>query len=199
MKQAVPAGEEIPFEPAEERVLRQHFHDAPVRRQLTAVGVFWQHVGHPGLLAGAVQGLQSVGRRFIRPEDAEVLRIVLHHIAKELTERLGVFVLCGPTRADLDSVLPDVRKLQFAAKHAAIGVRVRTHTPIAHRRRGADLRLDAAVGIEQLLGLIAAQPVFEHLQIARVVPHIGERNLVRTPRSFQLVSVHLAGAGPAFR
>ena len=93
VEQPVPSGEQIPLQPADQRVLGQHLHHAPVRRQFAAVGVFGQHVGHPRLLAGAIEGLQSVRRGLVGAEDAEVRRVVLHHVAQEFAERLGVFVL----------------------------------------------------------------------------------------------------------
>ena len=51
VEEAVAAGEQVAFEPPEQRVLRQHLHDPAVGRQLAAVGVLRKHVGHPRLLA----------------------------------------------------------------------------------------------------------------------------------------------------
>ena len=39
VKEPMPAGEQITFQPAEERMLGKHFHHAPIGRELTAVGV----------------------------------------------------------------------------------------------------------------------------------------------------------------
>ena len=50
MEEAMPSGEQIAFEPTEQRVLGEHLHDASVARKLAAVGVLRQQVGHPGLL-----------------------------------------------------------------------------------------------------------------------------------------------------
>ena len=92
VEEAVAPGEQIALEPAEQRVLRQHLHDAAVARELAAVGVLRQHVGHPGLLAHLVDRLQPVGGGLVRAEDAEARRVVAHHVAQELAERLGVLV-----------------------------------------------------------------------------------------------------------
>ena len=97
----MPAGEQIPFEPPEQRVLRQHLHDAAVARELAAVGVLRQHIGHPRLLARLVDRLQSVGRGLVGAEDAEVRQVVLHHVAQELAERLGVLVFRRAARGHL--------------------------------------------------------------------------------------------------
>src|SRR4029450_5699409 len=56
-----------------------------------------------------------------------------------------------------------------------------------------------AVGAEQLLGLVAAQPVLEHLQVGGIAAHVRERDLVRTPRAFDLVATDLLRARPALR
>ena len=42
VEEAVPAGEQIAFEPALQRVLGEHLHHAAVARELAAVGVFGQ-------------------------------------------------------------------------------------------------------------------------------------------------------------
>ena len=92
VEEPVTPGEQIALEPAEQRVLREHLHDAPVARQLAAVGILGEHVCHPDLLARFVHGLQPVGRRLVRTKDAEAGRIVLHDVAKVLAQRLRVLV-----------------------------------------------------------------------------------------------------------
>jgi len=60
VEEAVTPGEQVALQPSEQRVLGEHLHDAPVAGKLAAVGVFRQQVGHPGLLARAIDRLQSV-------------------------------------------------------------------------------------------------------------------------------------------
>ena len=76
-------------------------------------------------------------------------------------------------------------------------MRVGAHAPLALRRQRLQLGAQAAVGIEQLLGLVAAQPVLEQLQVRRVAAHVGERHLVRAPRALDLVAADLLRSGPA--
>ena len=100
VEEPVPPGQQVSLQPAEQRVLRQHLHDAPIDGKLTAVGVLRQHVGHPRLLARLVDGLKPVRGGLVRSKDAEARHVVLHHIAKVLAERLGVLVAarCRVTR-----------------------------------------------------------------------------------------------------
>ena len=92
VEEAVPAGEQIAFEPADQRVLGEHLHHPPVARQLAAVGILRQQVGHPDLLAHLVDRLQAVGGGLVGAEHAEAGHVVAHHVAQELAERLGVLV-----------------------------------------------------------------------------------------------------------
>ena len=105
VEEPVAPGEQVALQPAEQRVLREHLHDAPVARELAAVGVLGQHVRHPGLLARFVDGLQPVGRGLVRAEDAEAGRVVLHDVAQELAERLGVLVHRRAAGRHLDRVV----------------------------------------------------------------------------------------------
>jgi hypothetical protein len=76
-------------------------------------------------------------------------------------------------------------------------VRVRTHASLALGCECLQLRDEPPVVIEQPLGLIAAQPAFEQLQVGRIVVHACERYLVGTPEAFHLVAVHVLRTGPA--
>ena len=139
VEEAVPAREQVAFEPAEQGVLREHLHDAAVGRELAAVGVLRQHVGHPRLLGRLVDRLQAVGGGLVRPEHAEAGRVQLHHVAQELAEGLGVLVLHGAARGDLDRVLPEIGELQVLPQHPAVGVRIGAHAPRAARRQRLQL------------------------------------------------------------
>ena len=46
-EEAVPAGEQIAFQPAFQRVLGEHLHHAAIRGEFAAVGVFGEYVGEP--------------------------------------------------------------------------------------------------------------------------------------------------------
>jgi hypothetical protein len=60
-------------------------------------------------------------------------------------------------------------------------MRVGAHAPDALRRQRLELGLQTPAGIEQLVGPVAAHPVLEQLHVGRIVAHVGERHLVRTP------------------
>ena len=192
----MPPGEQVPFQPAEQRVLGQHLHDASIARELAAVGVLRQHVGQPGFLAGLVDGLEPVRGGLVRSEDAEARHVVLHHIAQVLAEGLGVLVHRRAAGRDVDGVLANVRKPEVLAQQPAVGVRVGAHAPVALRRQGLELGDEPAVRVEQFLGLVAAHPVFEQLQVRRVVAHVGKRHLVRAPGPFHLVALDFLRSRP---
>ena len=96
-------------------------------------------------------------------------------------------------------MVPQVWELKRLAQQAAIGMRVGAHAPRALRRRGED-RLDrSAVGVKQLFGPVAFQPVLQQLEMRRVFRKARKRNLVRAPEPFGLQPVDLFGSGPALR
>ena len=76
-------------------------------------------------------------------------------------------------------------------------MRIGAHAPGAFGRKRLQFRDQPPVLVEQLLGLVAAQPVFQLLQMGRVVVHARQRHLVRPPEAFHLVAVHFLGTGPA--
>ena len=147
-----------------QRVLGQHLHHAAVARQLAAVGVLGQQVRHPDLLADLIDRLQAVRGRLVRAEHAEVGHVVAHHVAQELAQRLGVLVQHFAGLLHLHRVVAEIRQLQLLAQQAAVGVRVGAHAARARGASALSSGMQPAVGVEQLLGLVAAQPVLEQLQ-----------------------------------
>jgi hypothetical protein len=180
-------------------VLREHLHHPPVARKLAAIVVLGQQIGHPRLLAGAVDRLQPVRRGLVRTEHAEARHVLLHDVAQEFTERPRVFGHGGTPRRHVDRVAPEIGQVEVAAEDAAVGVWVRTHATPAARRKCAQPRHQPAVRVEQFLRPIAAHPVLEPLQVRRVVPHVGERHLVGSPRVLDPVTVDLFRPGPPLR
>jgi len=137
------------LEPALERVLREHLHDAPVRRQLAPVGIDRQVVREPGLLARLVDGVELVRGGFVRAEDAEVVGVELEDVAQELAELAGVLDLRGAGLLHGHCVVAEVRQAQRAAQLAAVGVRVGAHAAAAPRCQRPELLDEPAVGVEQ--------------------------------------------------
>ena len=102
-------------------------------------------------------------------------------------------------RRHVDAEVAEVRQSQILQQQAAVGVRVVAHPQLALRRQCGDLRVEPAVRVEQFVGAVGRQPVGQHLQMLRGVAGVGERNLVRAPRSCGLLAVDVGRAGPAFR
>ena len=54
-------GQQVALQPALQRVFGQQLHNAAIRSQFAAIVISRRPVGHPGLLAGLVDGMQLVG------------------------------------------------------------------------------------------------------------------------------------------
>ena len=93
VEEAIPAGEQVAIHHSHQGVLRQHLHHGAVAGQFAAVEVFGQEVRHPGLLAGFVHGLEAVGGRFIRAEEAIGPGVVADQITDQFAQGIGVFFL----------------------------------------------------------------------------------------------------------
>src|SRR6185312_1887442 len=51
--------------------------------------------------------------------------------------------------------------------------------------------------VEQLVRVVGGEPVLQQGQVGRVLPHVGQRDLVGAPGALHLESVHHVGTGPA--
>src|SRR6266699_1997136 len=58
---------------------------------------------------------------------------------------------------------------------------------------------ESPVVVEQLLRLITAHPLFQHLQVCRIGSNICYRDLVRAPVALEVVLAHLPRGRPTFR
>ena len=58
--QSMPAAQDITLQPPFDGVLTEHLHDATVRGQLPAVGVFREILAKPNLLTNFIDGLELV-------------------------------------------------------------------------------------------------------------------------------------------
>jgi hypothetical protein len=81
----------------------------------------------------------------------------------------------------------------------AVRPRVGAHPAVALRRQGGQLRDEGAGVVEELLRPVRAQPRLKHGEVARVVVHVGDRDLVRAPRALDLDAVDHVRPGPALR
>src|SRR5215469_6803240 len=53
--------------------------------------------------------------------------------------------------------------------------------------------------IEKLLGLITAHPGFQYLQVTGIGGDVRQRDLVRSPEAFQIMSIHFSRGRPTLR
>ena len=197
VEEPVAPGEQIPLEPAEQGVLGQHLHDAAIARELAAVGVLRQQVGHPGLLAHLVDGLEPVRGGLVRAEDAEASSCCSAS-RRAGTRRAAWCSRAAPCHAQAPRRRSARKSGSLSSLRSspplACGLALMRRRPLGRQR--LELGHERSARIEQLLGPVAAHPVFEDLQVRRVVPHVGERDLVRAPGPFQLVALELLRSGP---
>ncbi len=104
-----------------------------------------------------------------------------------------------PGFGDLDGISPEVGRVQFLAKQAAICMRAGPHAPFALRRERAQFGLQRTFFVKQVLRIIAFHPVFKNFAMRIIFPAIGDRNLMRSPVVLDDQPVDFLRAGPAFR
>ena len=80
-EEAVTAGEQVAFEPALALMLAQHLHHAAIGRDVIVAG---NDLRGRATVRHFEHGAPAVRGRFVRAEDAEVFRILFHHVADEL-------------------------------------------------------------------------------------------------------------------
>ena len=192
-------GEEIALEPAQQRVLGKYFHHPPVARQLAAIGILGQELGHPDLLARLEDRLQPVRRRLVGTVDAEGAGVRPHRVAQELAQRSRILVQYPARLPDLHRVAAEVGELEVATQQPAVCMRIGAHPALTRWRQGPEFGHESALRVEQRLWLVAPQPVLEELQPGRIAADVGEGHLVRAPRSLDLVAADLLRPAPAFR
>ena len=167
VEQPVPAGEQVALEPALALMLAEHFHHAPGGREKFVV----RHGrGLPLAIGHLEHRLQAVRERFVRAEDAEIALLRVQLRRRRAGNGPSTCVSPMPRdarRGHVDRVVAEIRHAQIAQQHAAVGVRIRAHAPLALRRQLGQLRLQAALLVEQLLRPVAPQPVLELLADAR--------------------------------
>ena len=88
-EEAVPAGQQIAFEPALALVLAEHLHDPPVGGEMVVVGIGFRHPGAVGDLEHVLPAVRVV---FVGAEQAEVARVhvQLHDVAQEAAHQTRV-------------------------------------------------------------------------------------------------------------
>src|SRR6266436_688954 len=144
---------------------------------------------------------QSIRVRLVRAEESEVgrLGIPLENVAKELAELpSGLVTLCS-WFLHLQRIISERRQVQRHLNSATIGMRVVAHAALAFRGELGILGAEAAVLVEELFWFVTVHPLFQELQVRRIVAHVGERYLVSTEGSFDRHPIHHLRTCPAFR
>ena len=196
-EEAVPAGQQIPFQPALALVLAEHLHHAAVRREVVVLRI---DVGHVAAVGNLQHVLPAIGVVFIRTEEAEVLafQIELHHVAKKLAHRargLGR----GCTRArHVDRIVPEVGHPEIPQEQSAIRMRIVAHPALAFGGERSQFGVQPPIGVEQLFRPVALHPLFENPDVLGLI-HVAHGNLMRTPVVLAFLAVDFRRAGPALR
>ena len=86
--------------------------------------------------------------------------------------------------------------MQVAQQQAAIGVGIGAHAPLTVRRQRGQLGAQTTVLVEQLCGPVAAQPVFQQLQVPGLIGRV-QWHLMRTKVALDGLAVDLLRSCPA--
>ena len=153
--------EQVALEPALALVLAEHRVEHPSGRREKFVVRLGRGVPLP--VGHLEDGSEAVGDRFVRSEDPKVslLTVELRHIAQERPKHTRVADAALPGCGHVGRVLAKIRHPQILEQRAAVGVRILAHASFALGRELAELRLQAAPHIEELLWPVAPQPSIE--------------------------------------
>ena len=157
-EEAVPAREQITFEPALALVLAQHFHHAAIGREIVVV---IEPLRHPGAVRDFQRVLPAVRVVLVGAEQAEVfaLHVQLHHVAEKFAHHARGLGVGGAGLLHFDGVFAEIGHAQIAQEQAAIAMRVGTHAAFALGRDFGQFRFEAAIGVEEFLRLVALHPL----------------------------------------
>lgn len=115
-------------------------------------------------------------------------------IFKELVEPLRTTLLNGlnPETRNVISGL-----LAYPERSAGSIMWIGAHPTVCGRGEGLELRDQRTILVEQLLGMVAAHPVFKQPEMRGVVADLRDRHLVRAPKALDFEPVDLLRTGPA--
>ena len=179
-------------------MLAEHFHHPAVRRHM---------VVDRNNLADRTAGLsledisQTVRVRLIGAKEPEVsgLRAPREQVAHQLAELAGRFAPLGRGVRDSDRVATDIGQIEIQDFFTAVGVGIRPHPPIAFGRECGQVRKKPALVVKEFFRPIAAQPLFQHLEMHRIGSHMGQRHLMSAKRSFYRQAIDDLRPRPPFQ
>ena len=197
VEQPVPPGQQISFQPTLALVLAEHRvqHASGGREEFVVL----HFSGIPLTVGDFKDRAQEIRERLIGAEDAEIalLLIQLGHVTQELAQHERILAVNGTRRRHVYRVRVKVRHAQVAQQNSAVGVRIGAHPPVALRRQFGQFRQQAAIFIEQFLGLVAFHPAFKLLDMIGMLGIHQERHLVRAEGALDLQTIDDFRSGPA--
>lgn len=132
-EEAVPAGQQVAFQPSLAHVFGEHLHDAAIGGQVLVVGGLFCL---PGLVGLVEHRGQAVRRGLVGSHQAEVVGVGGDHIAQIGAEYPGRLAGGGGRIGHVDGVVRDRREVQLTQQRTAVGVWVCAHPPVADRGQG---------------------------------------------------------------
>lgn len=137
----------------------------------------------PCLRGDLVQRVEPVGRGLVGSDDAEVPPPggVPHDPGEQPAEHPGGFMQGVAAFVDGHGVFLKGRDRQIAQQQPAVGVRGGPEAVLALGQTGQHLRGGTAGGVEEFLGAVGAEPLFELAQMLGVVADLGQGHLMGTP------------------
>ncbi len=193
------AGEQVPLEPSLALMLAQHLHDPAFQGRGTRrcpafgrpTGGRWPRTRH-----------SSGWRAFRRGRTPEIawLPVEPGHVAQEHAELVGV----GRVNANPATARPPrrLRKSGMTRSRSrmpplAWGFAPMRRSPFGASSASPGLRRPRLV--EQLLGPVAPEPVFQQLEVFGMRGIHGQRHLVRAKRALDLHAIHPLRPRPSLR
>ena len=171
---------------------------ARARKQLIVIRVCII-AGIPLFFCHVVCSLQTIGRRLIWAEDAEVVHVSGEHVGSigaEYARGLGGAPPM-PLFRNGDFVLVDVGQNELATDLASVGIGVGTDAQLTRGHKRSHLGANGALGSKELFGFIRLQPAAQHAEMLVRIFGACQRHLMRAPRALGLFTVDMLGARPA--
>src|SRR5208282_1026599 len=193
----MPAAQNVTLQPSFDGMLAEYLHYAAIWSELTAVSVLREVLCQPDLFGDFINRFESVGLRFIRPEDAEAVHVQPHHFPQEIAESGHIPGQGCAGFFNLDRRSSKIGHIQGLAHKTAVSDRVCAHAPISLGSQGLQLGEQPTCFIKELFGLVTAHPVFKNFQMAWICCDVTYRDLVRPPESFQVVLINLPRRRPS--
>src|SRR5262245_54982780 len=98
---------------------------------------------------------------------------------------------------DLDSIVPEIWKMQSLFQMPAVSVRVASHAPVTSRRKVLEFTKEGPILVKEFFRLVAAHPVFQLVKPFRVGLDVSHRDLVRPPETFKPVPSYFFRSRPS--